>query len=308
MKNKLNREWLTALLSLECAILFALPASRAETNETNSVTSAVNSAGTNQTQTALEAAEAAEISRLQVLAQTNQLARSQWASLMKQRQARFLEELRQSSDPVSVAVKMALDPHVGQGEGIAELAKHWDDPRSEQTLEAISRRGRHFVGDLGRTLEGAAYDRLLEGRAKKQLLQIVDGKQTEQERDTAIIQFLESRPDLVKPYPSPLEKTVLARILFQELIKSDDTNAVRLVLKSGQFRREYATNHYSAMLVYARELTAEQAFGNSPLVEALGRSGDKAVIPIFENWLPEAKDIRTKQYLESKLKSLREKP
>jgi hypothetical protein len=164
------------------------------------------------------------------------------------------------------------------------------------------------MGDGLMTPAGKALSSLREVRARKQLQQIVNGKQIEQERAAAIIKYLEDHKDLVAPYPTPVEKAVLARMLFEELANSEDSKAVRLVLKSGHFTPAFAKKHFKDMLAYAQELTGEQGLANSPLVEALAGSGDKTIIPVFEKWLPEASDGRTKAYLESKLKALRATP
>jgi len=317
MRTKVKTELFLVMLVLNGGLLCGVRAGAAEAGPTNAPVNPANPVVTNQPPNAVVDAEAAEIRRLQALARdntgrvTNQVAEDAASKLLVQRHQRYREQLKTSNDVVGVAVEIANDklrqlpspPEIFTAVGI--LARHWEDPRSEQMLEAFSASGPHMRGEVER-LEGIAYGMLLDVRAKKQLQQITDGRRTEAERTTAIIEFLEKHSELTTVYHG--RDYYLRRILYTELEKSDDPKAIRLVFKSGHFTRGFAESHHAEMVAYARVLSGEEALANSPLVEALGRSRDKAVIPLFEKWLPDAKDDRTKQYLVSKTKALREKP
>jgi hypothetical protein len=145
----------------------------------------------------------------------------------------------------------------------------------------------------------------LEVRARKQFAQIIRGKATEPERMAAVIQFLESHPDLITPYPSSAESAILAQKLFEELAKSDDPGAVHMVLKSGHITPAFSRKHFPEMLTYAQGLTGESAVSNGPLVERLYESNDKRVIPLLEKWQPYARTEGQKSYFESALRDLR---
>lgn len=299
-----------------CALLRVLPVAAAQPSGLNAPTGEALTASTNPP-TVTEDVEATEIKRLLSLARnkdgqvTNQASADAASKLLVQRHQRYREKLKSSKDPVGVAVEIAND-HVRKIStpedivtAVGILPDHLEDPRSEQALEAVSRSGRHHSGELGTTLEGMAYYKLMEMRSRKELRQIVEGKQTEPERISAIIRFLETRPDLATPYPEPREKAVLAQIIFAELAKSDDTNAVRLVLKSGQFTREFAWKHLPEMLAYAEGITSNEGVLNSPLVATLYDSGEKSVIPLFEKWKSAATTDYSRSYFEQAIRRLR---
>jgi len=185
-----------------------------------------------------------------------------------------------------------------------ELLKHWEDPRAEQVLSVLSQKGPRTGGELP-TPAGIAYSHLIEVRAKKKLQQIVAGRQTEQERTAAIVNFLDAHPDLMKPHPSSAEQAAVEGVLFDVLAKSDDPKAVPLLLKSGKITPTLAKKQMREMLDYANGLTAEEAASNPALIERLYESGDSSVIPLFEKWAPAAKSRGEKSYFESTLRELR---
>jgi hypothetical protein len=170
-------------------------------------------------------------------------------------------------------------------------------------LEAISNRGPHRRGELF-TFEGMAHGRLLEVRAVRQLHTITAGAQTDTDRTAAIVAFIGKDQASAALKPTNANTYALRKLLYGELEKSDSPEAARLLFASGQFKRDYAEKHHKEMLAYARSLSGEQALANSPLVEALGRSGDKDVIPLFQKWLLDTPDERTGHYIEARLKQL----
>ena len=234
---------------------------------------------------------------------TNTAAVEQYQMLVQKRQQRYLDEVQGAKDAVAVLVKMSQDPFVDPP--INELAKYWNDPRAEQALETLSKIGSRQVGYDVPTPAAVARTRLAELRARKQLESIVLEERSEQERTAAIIAFLNGRADLAQPYPTPLEKAVLASMLFGELTNSTSSNAVGLVLRSGQFRTEYAQKHFQEMLELAQRLTPDEAVANPKLVAALFESGNKAVILLLEKWLPAVRDRGQKSYFESAIRKLK---
>ena len=151
---------------------------------------------------------------------------------------------------------------------------------------------------------GIAQMQLLDVRAKKQLRQIVSGKQTDLDRAKALREFLERNPDLIKPNPTPVDRAILAGILLEELSKSEDTNAIRLVFKSGHIAPAFAKKHLQAMLEYARTLKGEEAVLNTRLIERLLESEDKSVITLFERWAPHATSAYQKSYIQTGIREL----
>src|SRR5262249_15798582 len=141
-------------------------------------------------------------------------------------------------------------------------------------------------------------------RTKKQLSRITAGTTNDRERDAAIMNFLESHPGLLQPNPPP-ESLDLARALCGELAKSDDTNAVRLVLKSGNISPTFPKKHHEEMRDYARSITGEKAVANAALTDRLYESGDSSVVALFEKWAPYAKTRGESSYFESVLRELR---
>jgi hypothetical protein len=257
--------------------------------------------------------EAAEIERLTSISidkgrVTNTATWEQAQALKAARVKRYREALHRDKDPVAVAARWATDKAVESHESLDFLADHLDDPRSEQALATVAQSEPQFLSDGLITRAGYAEKILTELWVRRQFADIVGQAQGIPERTAAIITFLHKRPDLMEPIPSSATNAFLADRLFQELAKSDDTNAVRLIFESGHITRSYATNHFQQMLVYARSLTPEQGVSNPPLVERLSESGDPAVIPILEQWMPHAKTDGQKDYFKSALRDLRNPP
>jgi len=256
-----------------------------------------------------EVAEAARLFRQAVDHRgrvTNEVAHQQWAALNLRRYYRFIAALESTNDPVAVAIEMTREQGGSSASrGMFELKKHWQDPRVEPALATMAASGPHGMGDGLVTPAGRASGLLIEIRAQKQLHAIVAGRLGESDRTKALMVYLRNNSDLVQPYPPAVEKAVLARLLFQELAKSNDTNAVFLVLKSGHITPDFARKHHPAMMQFARGLTVKEAVLNPPLVERLYDSQDPAAIPLFEQWLPHATTEGQKSYFESAIRELR---
>jgi hypothetical protein len=291
------------------ALLFGASLNTADAETAINSNSAANSTVSNQPAAQSVDVEAKEIGRLMALALdksgrvTNGAALEQATALKVARRNRYLDELSKSKDPVAVAQKVLVDPVVFDPRwAIGILEEHWQDSRSEQALEDFSLRGPIRFHDLT-TESGIANGALHRVRAKKLHQEIISGKESETERTKAIVEYLENHPELTKIYDG--HDFDIRRLLYTELGKSDDTNAIRLVLKAGEITTAFAKKHFKEMLDYAQGLTPEEAFKNPPLLDWLSRAHSPEVIPLFEKLLPNAKTSDQRSFLETALRIAR---
>lgn len=238
---------------------------------------------------------------------TNEIAYVQSWRAHAAKVEKFKKDIKQSADPVALAVEMAQDsvPYCAKA-GMETLVAHWNDPRAEQTLSELSERGPRYIRDGLKTPAGDAYEFLLMVRARKRFDAVIGNANDKKAKTESVIEFIENNSDVMSPDPSA-EDYPFVRMLLDELETSDSPEAIRIVLQSGLFRSAYAKKHAQHVIVYAKELRASEALANSALVEAVGMSDDPEAISLLEDWLKAAKSRGQKSYITSRLKNLRKR-
>lgn len=261
-------------------------------------------------QSASADAESREITRLMAQSRdasgrvTNAVLLEQALQLKAKRQQRYSDELAHSTDPVGTAIKISKDPSADPGAAIKVLEEHWTDSRSEPRLAELAQTGPYTMGDGLMTPAGMALSSLRQVRAKKQIEQVIHDARSDAERTKALIEFLQKRPEIMKPSLTNIDDAVLGAMVLDEVAKSDSPQAVHAVLQSGHIPVAFAKKHFNEMLAYAGSLSSAEAVSNPGLVQRLCDSGDTNVIPLLRKWLPASKSEDQKAYLESAIRDL----
>ena len=192
-------------------------------------------------------------------------------------------------DPVAVAMTAAKDRSGYVAiPAMDVLLEHWEDPRSEQTLDEVAQGGPHWRGELGLTVWGEAAARLEKVRAKKQVYALFEGKTSAKEKLETIRQVYATNP--------PKHGTQLHSLLIQTAIEVGGGEAMDLVAPSSALPAggivAYVKKYPKEAIAFAQKSGCDQTLSYYAFLDALLTTNDPAVAGLLENCLKQANDRR----------------
>jgi hypothetical protein len=230
------------------------------------------------------------------------------AKALEQRKAmaaEFLEKVKTAKDPVALAIEATKDTFPGDEAsltplntaGMKCLAEHWEDPRSEATLLALTKGP--VMPDVSEQVATRAAACLADVRARKNLKNVIPAGGTPEARVAAVRKAFEEHPKWLTSEEAAIVAT--RTTLMKEAIATGGVSVVDLVVQCGvwDIMSDFAKQHPEEYLAEVKKIGRRKALAAPYCVDVLTSTHSEKATALVLEWIKEESDGSLLRHLTS---------